>query len=82
MCVLNEITHIVHIQYHGNYIEVKKINDKLEMYILRNSSQFPEGHFFFEDLGVQMTKTMFRTCTYSVGAVFSYCRLGGVSFVR
>ena len=36
--ILNEIKHI-HIQCHGNYIELKKINYKLEINILRNSSQ-------------------------------------------
>ena len=40
--------HTVLIQCHGNYIEMKKINYMLEIYIIRNSSQKiggPEGCF-------------------------------------
>ena len=35
--------HNVHIQYHGNHIEVKKFKDMLEIDMLRNSSQNPLG---------------------------------------
>ena len=38
MHLLNEIKHGVHIHAHGNYIEVKNINDMLEIDLLRNSS--------------------------------------------
>ena len=43
MYFLNEVKHNVHIQCHGNYIELKMFNYMLEIDILRNSSQMFGG---------------------------------------
>ena len=39
MYTFNKIRHDILIQCHGNYMEMKNINYKLEIGILRNSSQ-------------------------------------------